>query len=199
MANRKFEPGMAVMVLTFSFVLAGCPTDGREADTWSDVTAFDQLNGTWKGSSRKTQTMKEYYESNGQTWDPSMASVLGNMKITRTLEMTYAINSTAKTLSFETRQTYAFSGGYIASLWSNIKQQMLSDLDGLEDEGVIVTTDDTKHSITILQIQPEEQISEEYAAGILSAGLQKNQNGTKVKIPAGTLGPEFPQMIMAKQ
>jgi hypothetical protein len=197
MANRKFWLGMAVMVLAFSFVLSGCPTDGGETDTWSDVKSLDQLNGTWKGSYSQTLNMKQAVESQGGQWSPTLEAMFGSdMKVTTILEMTYTINSNAKTQATTMKQTMTFSGSKVGDTWSLIKTAMTSGLGG---EGVDVNSDDVKHSITITQTLPAESMDNEYIVGMLSSGLKINQNGNKVKIPANAIGEGFPEMTMAKQ
>jgi hypothetical protein len=51
MVNKKIWLGMLGIVLAFSFVLTGCPDPNKEEpDTWTKVTAVNELAGTWKGN-----------------------------------------------------------------------------------------------------------------------------------------------------
>jgi hypothetical protein len=177
MASKKFWPGMAVMVLAFSFVLSGCPTpDSGETDTWSDVTSLSQLDGTWKGSNSETQPLSEFLG------DPTGESY--GIKVTTITELTLTINSTTQKMSGSMELTIAFSGNSnnINLLWTQLRST-------LEAMG---TVDDSKHSVSMTESIPETPINNSDFTD-----LKINQNGTKVLIPAGTISPRA--MIMSKQ
>jgi polyribonucleotide nucleotidyltransferase len=61
-----------------------------------------------------------------------------------------------------------------------------------------ITVNDSNHSITMTDID-EDDLDEEDIAEMLEGGYQINQKGTKVRIPAGTMDPEQPELIMTKQ
>ncbi|MDR1325839.1 MAG: hypothetical protein LBK00_07385 [Treponema sp.] len=170
----------------------GKDDDTDKGDTWSKVTALSQLDGTWKGSYSETMTAKEAAEENGEEWDDEKQAAFGDMKVTTSVEITTTINATAKTQAMTTTMTMAFSGGNIDMVWSSISNGYLGQ------EGV--TVDDVKHSITMTINQPKEIMSDEYITDMLAAGLQINQTGEKVKMPADTiLGEGESEIILAKQ
>jgi hypothetical protein len=176
MTNKKFIWGILVLALVFGTVLLGCPTEPEEEkDTWSDVTSLNQLDGTWKGTYSETQTIKEYMEGQGATWDDTAAAAAGDIKVTNSMEMTMTINASAKTQATSIKMTMAFSGGNIDTLWKSLKPTK-------EIEGV--TVDDSKHSMTMTQNSPAETMTDEEIADMLEQGLQINQKGTKLKSSA---------------
>lgn len=183
--------GILMVLLAMGFVLTGCPNDTTgEQDTWSNVTSLDQMNGTWKGSYSQTQTMKEMVESQGETWDETTAAMVGDMKVTTSVDITMTVNANAKTQTTAMTMTMTFSGGNIATVWEMLKLMMGS--------GSGVTVNDEKHSIIMTQNQPAEPITDADWAEMVAAGIQTNQNGTKIKVPAGTMG-DNPELIFNKQ
>jgi hypothetical protein len=194
MANKKHLWGMLAMALVFGTVLLGCPTETEteeEKDTWSNVTSLEQMNGTWKYSYSQTLTIKEMTESQGETWTDEMSALYGDMKITISMiDAIMTINASAKTQAFSGTQTMTYSGGNIDTLWATIKQSSGSQ------SGVI--TDDAKHSLTMTINQPAQTMTDEQIARMLAGGVaaQINQNGSKLKRPAGNGQPE---VIMIKQ
>jgi hypothetical protein len=180
---------MLAMALTFGLVLTGCPNSTtEETDTWSDVTNLSQLGGTWKGSYSETMAFKEMA---GDAWNDEMQTTLGDVKVAISAEITVTINAAAKTQVMSTTMTQTFSGGNIGTAWSFISS-MVSGQEG-------ITVDNAKHSVTMTQTQPATTLSDEDIADMLAAGLKINQNGTKVKLPADTLGSGSPEITLIKQ
>jgi hypothetical protein len=190
MVNKKSFWGMLAMALIFGVVFLGCPNNTtEETDTWSDVTTLSQLNGTWKGSYSQTMTYKEMV---GENWTSDMQTMVGDMKVTIGLEITLTINASDKTQASSMTMTQAYSGGNIDTIWSTIS----SGYSGQPG----VTVDNAKHSITITSSQPAQSLSDEDIAEMLEQGLQINQNGTKVKLPAVTImGTGSPEIVIIKQ
>jgi hypothetical protein len=180
--------GALAVLLALGLVLAGCP-NGTTDDTWTDVTSMSQMNGTWKTSYNQTEAIKDFIGSS--SWDNSMATLFGDMKVTTSVNMTIIINASAKTQAMSGTATMTFSGGNIATAWGTLKQNMGS--------GSGVTVDDAKHSITMPQNQPAETMSDATIAKMLADGMQINQNGTKIKVPAGTGEDDSPEMTLTKQ
>jgi hypothetical protein len=190
MVNKNFLWGILAAALVCGVFLTGCPTDTEEEDTWSNVTALDQLNGTWKGSYSQTKTIQEYTEENGGTWNGTMAAAYGNMKVTSTMEITMTINANAKTRGQDIKMTMAYSGGNIDTLWASLKSSMGS--------GSGVTVNDSNQSITMTQSSPATAMPEAEITGMLDQGLKINQNGTKLKSPADE-DSGMPEITFAKQ
>ena len=169
MANKKNWFGILVMVLVFGMAVVGCDNDpvNGGGDTWSNVTSLSQLNGTWKGSYSFTET------EDGIT-------------VKTTTEMTLTINASAKTQSGTMKITMAFSGAGIAESWSGIKE-------AFEETGF--TFNDSNHSMSMTETF-SDTFDDNDIAEMLASGIQINQNGTKVKQPAGD---GMPEIIMTKQ
>jgi hypothetical protein len=169
MANKKNWFGILVMVLVFGMAVVGCDNDpvNGGGDTWSNVTSLSQLNGTWKGSYSFTET------EDGIT-------------VKTTTEMTLIINASAKTQSGTMKITMAFSGAGIAESWSGIKE-------AFEETGF--TFNDSNHSMSMTETF-SDTFDDNDIAEMLASGIQINQNGTKVKQPAGD---GMPEIIMTKQ
>jgi hypothetical protein len=187
MKKRRYVLGFAGVILAVSFVLAGCPIDSEEEDSWSNVTSLNQMNGTWKGSYSQTQAIKEFI---GEEWNESMGQLLGDIKVTTSAEMTQTINAGAKTWAAVIKMTVTFSGGNTSVLWGTIKENM-----GVSG----ATFDDTKHSMTYTYDEPAQPLSDGQISEMLASGIQINQNGTKIKMPAGAMEEGSPEIIFVKQ
>jgi hypothetical protein len=175
MANKKNWFGILVMVLVFGMAVVGCDNDpvNGGGDTWSNVTSLSQLNGTWKGSYSFTET------EDGIT-------------VKTTTEMTLNINASAKTESGTMKTTMAFSGAGITESWSGIKETFEETF---KETGVSVTFNDSNHSMS-MTVTFSDKFDDNDIAEMLASGIQINQNGTKVKQPAGD---GMPEIIMTKQ
>jgi hypothetical protein len=109
-------------------------------------------------------------------------SVTARVEITQTIAA--AASAETATVSGITKTTLTFSGGNINTVWSDFSV-FFSGQD----------VDNTNHSVTMTQGIPESPISLEEDMD----GVQINQSGTKVKIPAGTMSEGVPEIIFAKQ
>jgi hypothetical protein len=184
--------GALAVLLALGLVLAGCPTDTPEEDTWSTVTSLDQMNGTWKVSYSQTQSMEDFFGPSGEEEEEDdMAAMFGDMKVTTRVDMTMTLNASAKTRAVSGSTTMTFSGSNIAAAWGMLKAFM-----GSEDGA---TVNDANHSISMPYNQPAEAISDDEIVEMLALGIQKNQNGTKLKFPANSTGGDNPEMIFTKQ
>jgi hypothetical protein len=105
--------------------------------------------------------------------------------ITAVYELTTTINANTKTQTGTVKITVSFSGEGIDLLWGSIKT---------DDEFEDATFDDAKHSATMIEDIGSRSITLDDMDGV-----QINQNGTKVKIPAGAMGEGAPEMILNKQ
>ena len=186
---------LCIMVLVCVLMLGmvvGCDTPaGGETDTWTAVSSLDQVNGTWKGSYSQNMTVKEAFEMSGETWTSEMQAVVGDVRVTVSADMLSTINSSAKTQEASVTMTQTYSGGNIAVFWPLISA-------GLSGQpGVVI--DNTKHSVTMTENMPARQISDEEIAELLNSGLQINQNGTKLNMPANAMGQGSPALIYTKQ
>ena len=186
-----------VIVLVFGIAVVGCdtPTNG-ENDTWSEVTGFDQMNGTWRGSySINNQSMKDMMEAEGVAWDDSMQAMFGDLKVSTKAIITLKIDTAAKTEQISMVSTLTFSGGNINVLWDTIKLGLTS----VTEDGMTVTTNDATHSVIMTLNYPADTLSDQDIADMESSGMLINQDGTKIKYPANTLEQGTPELIFVKQ
>jgi hypothetical protein len=154
------------MLLVFGMTVVGCDngstSGGGDTDTWTNVTSLSQVNGTWKAP----------------------ATVTGNvqgMKITQnSSNYTLTFNSNTSTMSASGSVTTTISGGNINSLWSDIKQNMQSQYNGLS--GVTVSFNDANHSYTMTCNNFSQTMSN---SDLMEMELQINQNRTKLKLDSG--------------
>ncbi|MDR3160344.1 MAG: hypothetical protein LBU28_01870 [Spirochaetaceae bacterium] len=154
MKNTAFF-GLPVFLLVIGFAVTGCETPTSEVpDQWTDVTALNQADGTWKGSYRETTSDE-------------------GLTVTNDFENTITINADEKTLSETIKVTTTFSGEGIDDLWDDIKAAIRQRVKGVS---IPVYFNDKDHSITMTEAGtiPIEDSD--------MAGVQINQYGTKLKI-----------------
>jgi len=194
-----------VCVLVLGILCASCNTStSPKPDIWLPVTSLDQLDGTWKGVYQQTMPVKEVFALLGETGDDmnNMIVMLGDMKVTMSAETTFTINAQAKTTSGVVTIKLTFSEGTINFTWGIIRL-------ALETYIPDAVFNDKNHSVTMTQDIPEDSITDEEIAKLLASGIQINQDGNKIKIPAGTILDELygeiplgiipPEIIMTKQ
>jgi hypothetical protein len=155
MNKKLFFSAILVMVLVFGMTVLGC--GDTEDDTWSKVTRFSQVNGTWKAPSKTTVSS-------------------GGMKITANFNnYTITFDETEETMTANGSQTTTITGGNIAEIWPSFKQAM--EAMG-EEEGITVSANDSNHSIIMTYNNYTLYLTEEELA---EAGFQINQNKKKLK------------------
>lgn len=126
MKNTAFF-GLPVFLLVIGFAVTGCETPTSEVpDQWTDVTALNQADGTWKGSYRETTSDE-------------------GLTVTNDFENTITIDADEKTLSETIKVTTTFSGEGIDDLWDDIKAAIR--------QGVSIPVDfnDKDHSVTMTE------------------------------------------------
>ena len=201
MTSKKKFRGIFCVALVLGFVLTGCPTEPSKGETWANVDDFSQFDGTWKGSFRKTITAKEFIESLGMTWDTSMQFMLGDMRITNSGDITLVVDTTEMTSSMISIITQAFSGENINLFWPMLRDEMLASEGELE--GMVITINDENHSVTMEMNQPETEITENMMASMLASGMEINEVGTKLRMPADSINEAvsaiIPEIILIKQ
>jgi hypothetical protein len=174
MKKINFLIRMAGISLALAMTVIGCDTGtsssgGGGGDTWSQITSVAQVVGTWKGSYRDTSTEASF----SNLLPPGITS-----RVDVTLTSTIA-STGVMTLSYGITAT--FSGTNIDQLWPSIKAEF----------GPGTNVNDSNYSMTYT----------ENMTGSLgnSGGTLINQSGTKIKIPAGSLGEESSEVIMYRQ
>ena len=152
--------------------------NGGGADTWSNVTSFSQLNGTWKPQSA-TMTFT-YKESLGDAWNDTLESMLGDMRVTYSYNnYTATYNSTAKTAAKSGSYTIAYSGTgeYLGLLWASAVSSAEFNANAA---GTTVSSDEADHSVTTAFNNVPITIPDDSMPLFLSS-LLINQTGTKIK------------------
>jgi len=187
-------------VLVFGLAIVGCDNGSTgEVDTWSNITDFNQMNGTWKSFySQNDRPIKDVAEEMELPWDSTMETMAGDIRVTTRADITITIDANAKTQATAVISTTTFSGGSIGILWLFIKPTP-EELEKLNEEGVTVTFNDANHSVSTAYDNPAEPLSDEDIAEMLNSGMQINQSGTKIWMPAGSITEGMPELIFDKQ
>jgi hypothetical protein len=205
MANKKLWFVMLVITLVFGLTVVGCDngTTSKGGDTWSNITSFSQLDGTWKSSySQNNKPVKQLLEEYGMEWDSTMEGMFGNMRVTSGTDITITIDAVNKTQKTSMKSTETFSGGNIETLWTVLSMYLEMYLESLEEGGVTITDiNNNKHSISMEYSSDAQPISDEDIDEMLNSGLKINQDGTKMKMPKNSLegGVTTPELIFIKQ
>jgi len=203
MKRRLFNiAGIPAVLLVFWLAAAviGC-NNGTTGDTWSDITSLDQMDGTWNSAySQDDKPVLDVIEEMDIPLpsDPAVSLMLGmltGIKVNIIADITLTINAAAKTQATSVASTSTFSGGNIVLFWPFLKQS----LESLEEEGVTITTNDANYSVTMLYDNPPEELSDEDITEMLNSGLQINQDGTKIKVPADSMIGGVSELIFEKQ
>ena len=178
--KRNFIIFGMMLVLGLSFF--GCKND--PPDVWSNVTGFDQLNGTWKGSFSKTTSMNE-----------GILLINAEMIITGYSSITF--NTTAKTQQTSLTVIVKFSGPESDILYYILVAAAVSD------PSLGFTIDYGNKTVTMTFDEPPKSMTE-LEISMLIASMEINQYGTKIRIPADEGDPDNeyddrPEMILFKQ
>jgi len=210
MVNKKIWIKMLVIVLVFGMTMAGLVFPARVGadDLWANVPNLDLLNGTWKGSYSKDQTVIEAREQQ-KKWmqDEPLTSgerdIFDNLKQTYRYEVTIIINKGTKTVSMSRIGTITYSGGKnLNKFWEIYFGKEIQRMK--TDDDTSIKYDDEKHSytVTFFGLKSFDNMDE-------NIRFQINQNRTKLKIIASSIYFEdwnpniwFPlgvEIIMTKQ
>jgi len=190
-----------VIALVWGITIAGCDNGSTSSkrDTWSDVTDISQMDGTWKGTySQKDIPVMDFITQMGLIMDPMIQFMLVDMKVTTDADITITINAREKTQATSVTTTATFSGQYIDLFWMAL-QQNADILESLAEEGIIVTLNDAQHAISTSTDLPAETMSEDEIADLINSGLQINQKGNKIKVPADIILDGTPEIVFDKQ
>jgi hypothetical protein len=157
--------GLIALAAVIGLSMTACPNPADSSsgsstqDTWTDVTSFSQVNGTWLAP-------------------PSNTVYLNGMTITQTFinyRVTY--NASARTTAVTGSATTAFSGGDIASQWASLKANITTQYASTSAYSSPIF-DDTAHSYTLTGTGIAISMSDDE----LTNGFKINQNGTKLKL-----------------
>jgi hypothetical protein len=169
MARKIGWLGTLVMVLLISLMIIGCRNNSNNAETeiWSDVTSFNQLEGTWEQLSSLTFPVRE---DEAGTW----YSELENYKLT--------FDANAKTLSVSRIYTDTYSGGNteIWELWKETWESSGQEFTNEESGEYSYTFNELNHSITSVSNNLIQTLTDELIIEIMDS-LKINQKGTKLK------------------
>jgi hypothetical protein len=223
MTKKKMFWGILAATLIAGLVLFGCASDDSTGgDEWSAVKSLDQLDGTWTASYEKSQSLVDWMEwmdsfggedgedeedgediEDGEDEEEDIPDEIKealagiSVKVNATMET--AFDAAAKTQKVNKMEMkIAFSGKDIDSVWQFLA--LMFAMSGGDSEGDSIVTDNENHSITVTEKpKPAEPITDEVAAEMFEV-LTINQDGTKIKVPAGLGGGYFPEeIIMTKK
>ena len=160
----KIIPLFLVIALAVGFVsvklVSGNRQNNTEAEIWSNVTNFNQLEGTWKQLHGLSFPVKE---SGGETW----GSVLEDYKL--------VFNAADRTLAVSRKHTEIYTGGNI-EIWE-LWKSMWEDTD---ESGYTIIFNEENHSIISVSQNIIQTLTDEDIAFIKNT-IQINQNGTRLK------------------
>jgi len=163
------------------FIFAGCTAaePGASKDIWSDITSWDQVDGTWVGTQTESMPAQDALgllavfgiDSFKPAKLDEIEPFIKDINVDIAVEMTMIIDADEQTVSNAAKTTVTFSGGNTMMLW------MMKDL-YIPPEKIPpgVSFDDKNYSVTRDSDAPPVPITEEYFAQ-----FQKNQHGTKLK------------------
>ncbi|GHV60047.1 hypothetical protein AGMMS49587_00310 [Spirochaetia bacterium] len=154
--------------------------EGGSVDTWANITGLAQINGTWKGTNNQSETVQQFF--GGYYVEGSHSTI--NLTTNNVLNAT--VNAGTSTRDYSLKTTRTFFGGNINTVWSDIKTEFEKPEFGWGD------FNDNTHSMSKTMGATSESISE-----ATFAGAKINQNGTKLKLAAGTIGSA--EIILVKQ
>ena len=161
---------MAVLVIMLAFTLAftACSTDGDSGDTWTSITSANQnlLNGTWSGTQRGTESLKDFLGGEGE-YDGSFGNIDG-IQARSDFTLTLKIDASAGTVEVTQTQVATFFGGRINEVWASLKAHY---------EEIGITTNDSNHSV-----EGSGTFSFPLSVFVFNYGPEINQNGTRIKI-----------------
>jgi hypothetical protein len=151
---------LVILVMALVLGMTACPTDGGggETDTWTNVTNFSQVNGSWEAPSLVS----------GTVYDINLTQRSTNHIIT--------FNAAKNTISASGSRTETYSGGNINIYWSNIK----ANAENMKQmDGITVNVNDATHSITVTYNNYYQILTD---SQLIQMGYQINQNGSKLKV-----------------
>lgn len=191
--------GILVLALVFGLMFVGCDDPNGKPDTWTRVTDFSQLDGTWKGSVLFSISLKESMGMTDAEWENGPGQIFGNdMRVTMTMNITETFDSTAKTASVSGTITMTYSGSKVDAVWPMLAMGY--------DEVEGITIDDANHSITITMLSEPMVLTNDDISEALAAGILINQDGTKIRVSAemteevgSMMGDSIPEIILIKQ
>jgi len=167
-------------------------------DSWSNVTSFAQMDGTWVGSIVITgRSLRELINYDGHDWvTDSMAIMDENVEVTGIVEVTNIIDTTASVVYTNYKFIFTFSGGNIATVWTQIRDFYITyNTQWVENEWDV---DDATYTLWETDDSPPYRLEANDIAGML-AGYKINQDGTKLLPLGGVTDPGAPEIALIKQ
>ena len=164
MAKKRFGFGLLAIVLIFGLMGIECKNNSNndETEIWSNVTNFNQLEGTWKLLSNVTFPVS-MIESMNETWK------------TEVEEHSITFNVIAKTTTTSGRFTEIYTGGDV-DIWETWKQEWKYST----PDNYTIVINEENHSISNVFNNRVQTLTEEDIITIINT-FQINKNGTKLK------------------
>jgi len=164
MSKKMSWSGLLAIVLVFGLMGIGCKNNSNNGETeiWSNVTNFNQLEGTWKLLSNVTFPFS-MIENMDESWK------------TEVEEHSITFNVIAKTTTTSGRFTEIYTGGNI-DIWEIWKQEWKNST----PDDYIIVINEANHSISNVFDNVIQTLTEEDIISIMNT-FQINKNGTKLK------------------
>ena len=164
MTKKRFWFGLLAMVLVFGSMSIGCKNNFNNGETeiWSNVTNFNQLEGTWKLLSNESFPFS-MIENMDETWK------------TEVEEHSITFNVIAKTITTSGKFTEIYTGCNIDT-WEAWKQEWKNS----SPDDYTIVINETNHSISNVFDYVFQTLTEEDIITIMNT-FQIKQNGTKLK------------------
>jgi hypothetical protein len=183
MIHRFFHIVPQVILLGIATLVLSC-TDPTltEQDVWSDDVTVAQLDGTWRGHTVHTTSIKK---AMGTAYTNEMEALYGDITITTNMDSTYSINARNNTIDGHVLLSSTYSGGNIATVWPIMKASIGNEKN--------VSIHSSGYGFTLSIPMATETISDDQLSGI-----QINQSQTKFKL-ISTVSDEKLETIFIKQ
>jgi len=167
---------MTALFIAVMLVL-GAGSASAQGNNFSKISNINQLNGVWRGTSSSSQTMKQFMESQGRAWTSELQQGYGNMNVKVELDLILSLIANTRSGAIIVKVTITFSGGNINSVWTVLRDALISDGSA--------TANNSNHSVMYLY-----NLSEPITDSDLN-DFQINQNGTRIRFSLTDLGISY--------
>jgi len=201
MIKKILKSGIMAAVLVFGMVWTGCTNPAANIDSWSPVTDFSQLIGTWDGSYNLLPiSFEQFYTSlTGEDYSNDLQAEYGNIIVNRSMifSISFSINADTqdKMEAINESATTVFSGGNIEAdnVWQDICDLMINN------HHPNAVPNPSNYSFTEPMDLPAQPLTDENIAELLDGTYQINQAGNMIKISGGVIMADTDEVYMTLQ
>jgi hypothetical protein len=164
--EKRFLFGVLAVVFIFGAISISCGnnSNNEEAEIWSNVTSFSELEGTWKMLSN---TVFPEREDEAGTWHLELN------------EYILTFNTIDNILISSSKRTDVYTGGNV-DVWEMWKQMWVEQWEEIDRGEYVLIVDELNRSMSTVTNNHAQALSEEVIADIMSH-IQINQDRTKLK------------------